>query len=115
MDRSDPKWQKLMDEILSGMKEWRAKHPKAKFAEIEEETMKRMAKLQARLLEEMALMSEARDWEEGKEPVCEECGEKMEKRGKKRRELQGQGGEEIRLEREYAVCPKCGAGIFPPG
>lgn len=115
MDINDPQWQKLMSDILSGMKEWREQHPKAKFAEIERETMKRMAELQARMLEEAAQMSEAKDWDESEAPLCPECGTPMVKRGQQKRDLQAQGGEEVHLERSYAVCPQCGAGIFPPG
>jgi len=115
MDTKDPKWQKLVDEILSGMVEWRKQHSKATFAEIERETMKRMAELQARLMEEMAHMSEARDWANGDEPSCPECGVKMHRRGERKRHLQGQGGQEVVVNRAYAVCPKCGAEFFPPG
>ena len=115
MDTRDPKWQKLTEEILSGMKEWREQHPKAKFAEIERETMKRIAELQARIMEDIAQVSEATDWAKGEEPRCPECGAKMQKRGKRERRMQGQGGQGIVLERVYAVCPACGAEIFPPG
>jgi hypothetical protein len=40
---------------------------------------------------------------------------KLEGKGKKKRKLQTRGGQEVELEREYGVCPKCGQGIFPPG
>jgi hypothetical protein len=39
----------------------------------------------------------------------------MHKRGKQERHLQGQGGQEVVLKRAYAVCPACGAELFPPG
>jgi hypothetical protein len=32
----DQKWQKLSEEVLVGMKDWRMQHPKATFQEIEE-------------------------------------------------------------------------------
>ena len=114
-DPEDTQWRRLSDEILSGMKEWRERHPKATFYEIERETMKRMAQLQARLMQEIAQTSPATDWEEAEAPICPECGTKMEKRGQQERSLQAQGGQEIVLERRYAKCPQCGAGIFPPG
>ena len=66
MDTQDPKWQKLTDELLSGVSEWRKQHPKATFAEIERETMKRTATLQAHLIEELAQISEAADWSGGR-------------------------------------------------
>lgn len=115
MDAKDPKWQKLVDEILSGMKEWRKQHPKATMAEIEHETMKRTAELQARLMEDLAQESAVTDWEAGAGPDCPECGTPMEKRGQRERHLQGQGGQTVSLKRAYAVCPKCGAELFPPG
>ena len=115
MNTQDPKWQKLVDELLNGMTEWRRQHPKATMAEIERETTKRTATLQARMIEELAQVSDARDWVAGEAPLCPECGAKMQKRGKTKRHLQVQGGEEVMLERAYAVCPQCGAEIFPPG
>jgi len=115
MDAKDQEWQKLIDEILSGIKEWRKQHPKATYAEIERETMKRTAELQARMAEDLAQTSEAADWAEGEGPSCPECGAKVKKRGKPERHLQGPGGQEVVLKRVYAVCPNCGAEFFPPG
>jgi len=106
---------KSQDDILSGMREWRLQHPKATFAEIERETMQRMAQLQARIIEEIAQTSQAADWQEGKEPNCPECGAKMRRRGEHERHLQVAGGGEVKLKRAYAVCPVCGAELFPPG
>jgi hypothetical protein len=48
LDKNDPKWQHQTEEILSGMAEWRKQHSKATFGEIERETMRRIAQLQAR-------------------------------------------------------------------
>ena len=101
---------------MSGMKEWAAQHPKATFAEIERETMKRMAQLQARIMEAIVREMEA---ERAQEPVevlrCPECGAEMHPRGKRKRRMQTQGGQEVTIQRGYLVCPECGAGIFPPG
>lgn len=115
LDKKDPKWQKLTDDILSGMGEWRIKHPKATFAEIERETMKRISQLQAKLIEELAQASQTAGWKESDPPNCPECGAKMGWRGEQERRIQVTGGEEVKLERAYAVCPACGTGIFPPG
>ena len=63
MDKKDEKMERLATEIVSGMKEWRVQNPKATFAEIERETMKRMAALQAQLMAEIAQESEAQEWD----------------------------------------------------
>ena len=59
MDRT---WQALSEEVLSGMKEWRLAHPKATFREIEQAVEERVNRLKARMLQDVALASEARDW-----------------------------------------------------
>ncbi len=116
IDKGTSQWEKMSTEIMSGMKEWAAQHPKATFAEIERETMKRMAQLQARIMEAIVREMEA---ERAQEPVevlrCPECGAEMHPRGKRKRRMQTQGGQEVTIQRGYLVCPECGAGIFPPG
>jgi hypothetical protein len=115
LDKDDPKWRQLTEDILSGMAEWRGGHPKATFGEIERETMRRVAELQARVMEEVAQASQAADWDESDAPICTECGVKMGRRGEEERGMQVSGGGEVKLKRAYAVCPACGGGIFPPG
>jgi YgiT-type zinc finger domain-containing protein len=112
----DRKWEKLAEEVLSGMKEWRIQHPRATWKEIEEALDQRLHRMRARMLEDMALASEAASLqEEGARARCPQCGEPLVSRGKRKRGLQTNGGEEIVLERSYGVCPRCGVGIFPPG
>jgi hypothetical protein len=50
---------------------------------------------------------------EGELVVCETCGCRMHKRGKRKKQIITRRGE-IELERQYYVCPQCGEGIFPP-
>jgi membrane protease subunit (stomatin/prohibitin family) len=115
-DETDPKWQKLVAEITSGIKEWMDQNPKATMADIERETMRRMAQLQARMMEDIlrAKAAEQKADECGK-MSCPECGAEMEYRGDRERNLQAQGGQEVKFQRGYAVCPKCGTAFFPPG
>ena len=54
LEQTDPRWDKLVIEITSGIKEWVERNPKATMAEIERETMRRMSELQARMLEEIS-------------------------------------------------------------
>ena len=48
-------------EIISGMAEWRQRHSKATFREIEEEVDKRLAVLRARMLSDAAIGSAEMD------------------------------------------------------
>ena len=102
-------------EVVSGMKEWQQGHPKATLREIEEELDLRVARMRARLLEEIAAASEVAEWAAGQGPKCPACGEEMVKRGKEKRLLRTGWGEGVEIEREYANCPKCGVGFFPSG
>jgi YgiT-type zinc finger domain-containing protein len=118
MEDFDREWEKLSEEVLTGMKEWRLQHPRATLSEMEAALDERLARMRARMLEDMALASRAANWkEEGIEskPVCPHCGATLVSRGRGKRHLQTQGGEEIKLKRGYGVCPKCGEGFFPPG
>lgn len=109
-------WREISEEILVGMTEWRQQHPKATFGEIEEELDQRLSELRARMLADLAVTSASADWGAGSEaPVCPHCGARLQAKGKKKRRLQTRGGREVKLEREYGVCPQCGQGIFPPG
>ena len=110
------KWNGLSEEIMSGMAEWREQHPKATIREIEAEIDQRLSELRAQMISETAMASAQAEWERGANGVvCPKCGEKLEKKGKKKRTLVTQGGREVELIREYGVCPRCGQGIFPPG
>jgi len=110
-------WEGLSNEVLTGMKEWRLQHPKATFREIEAALDERLARLRARMLQDMAMASAAAEWAGTKaeeRPVCPKCGARLVSRGRGKRSLQTHGGKEIELERAYGVCPACGAGFFPP-
>jgi uncharacterized protein with PIN domain len=103
-------------EMITGLAEWRQQHPRATLKEIEAELDRPLERFRARLLEEAVSLSEMREWKKGKDgPRCPDCGDLLEKRGKRKRSLQTNGGAEVGLEREYGVCPKCGQGFFPPG
>ena len=115
-EEANKSWQEKSEEINQGMSRWRKEHPKARFNEIEEEMDRRMAELRAQMLGDLAEMSRSSEWEAREEgPICAECGARLEGKGKKKRKIQTTGGREVEIEREYGICPQCGAGIFPPG
>ena len=109
-------WSGQSEEIISEIAEWRQEHPKATFREMEAEVDRRLSVLRAKMLGETAVSSVQSEWAEGsREVVCPECGRPLERKGKKKRKLQTQGGQEVELEREYGVCPACRRGFFPSG
>lgn len=110
-------WHTLSAEVMSGMAEWRGQHPKATLKEIEVALDERLERLRAKMLEEAALFSQARDWGEADEeaPRCPACGTALERSTPGVRTLQTHGDQTLRLERRYGKCPQCGSGIFPPG
>jgi hypothetical protein len=117
-EAQEKQWRELSEEVLSGMKEWRLAHPKATFREIEDAVAERMSRLEAKLVEGTAQESQQRKWSqqpEAEQPRCPVCELILRERGEQTRTLQGRGGKNIRLKREYGTCPNCGAGLFPPG
>ena len=103
-------------EVLAGMRDWRAAHPQATLHEIEAALDERLARLRVALLAEAALASPAADWTTPPTaaPACPQCGTPLVARGKQTRHLQAPGGGDLALTRSYATCPACGTGLFPP-
>jgi hypothetical protein len=101
-------WRQLSENVLRGMQDWRAQHPRATLQEIEREVDRRLAENRAQLLAHLAEQSPAAAWSgqpAGTEPAaepprCPHCGTALEGRGRKTRRLKTQGGRELTLERE---------------
>lgn len=112
----DQRWQQLADEVMSGMKEWRLKHPRAKLSEIEEALDERLGKMRARMLEDAAQASPSAELNDqaGQRLKCPQCGTQLEARGARVRQLQTHQHQQVEFKRGYGQCPQCGAGFFPP-
>jgi len=111
-------WQQLTEEVITGIKEWRLAHPKATFKEIETALDERLAKVRARMLQDVALASRAADLRvrpEGEREGCPRCGHPLEHQGEETRSLTTHYNQSIELSRSYALCPICGTRLFPPG
>jgi hypothetical protein len=94
----------------------RVQHPRATFAEIEEELDQRMARMRAGLLEDLALASAAASVggsQSQERPRCPTCGGELQERGKHVRKLTTQGEQTVQLRRSYGYCPTCRVGVFP--
>jgi predicted RNA-binding Zn-ribbon protein involved in translation (DUF1610 family) len=111
---TEPSWAELTEEVMSGMVDWQAAHPRATFAEIERAVEERLDGLRSRLLER-AVRAQARTTAEAGPTTCPTCGRNLVARGKHRRTLTVPGGGTVPLVRAYPTCPACGAGLFPPG
>ena len=109
------RWEGGMQELFWGLREWRATHPKARLAEIEQELDRRMARVRAQIMTDRALASSAADLQSGDAPVCPECGGALHDEGRQARTLVTLGNEPVTLERDYATCAQCGHRLFPPG
>jgi hypothetical protein len=110
-------WQQLTQEVTVEMRAWRLAHPKATLRQIEHELDARLNGMRARMLEDLALTSSAADWTATSTqelPRCPECAQPLQGDGTKPRTLQTHGAQALTLERNYGVCPACGAGLFPP-
>jgi len=117
VDAVEAAWHAETEAVLTGLKEWRLAHPRATLAEMEAAVDERLAPVRARMLERLALASGVADVAgrpAGERARCPGCGAELAPRGKKTRVVVTQGGQELRLERDYALCPSCGAGLFPP-
>lgn len=113
----EARWQALADEVITGMTEWRLQHPRASLREIETALDDRLSTVRARMLQDLALASAAADVgtaAPAERPACPSCGERVEARGQHSRTLTTYHDRTITLDRSYAVCPACDAGLFPP-
>lgn len=118
VDGIEARWHAESEAIISGMKEWRAAHPRATLTEIEVALDARLHGMRARMLEDLALASLSTELGAAppeERPVGAACGVRLQARGKRARVVTTQGDRLIRLDRDYAACPQCGGGLFPPG
>ena len=112
-------WETLGAAVAEELADWRAVHPRATLAEIEQVVLAAMERLQARYLTDLAQASAAADLTatpRGERPRCPECGGGLEPRGQQEREVfSPRQAAAVRLRRSYGVCPTCTVGLFPPG
>ena len=111
-------WAALAEAVFDEVTAWRQQHPKATLREIETTIDERLAKLRAQMLQDTALSSAAADLgavAAAERPICPDCGQRLQPRGPQRRHLTTTHEQPVVLTRSYAVCPACGAGLFPPG
>lgn len=117
-EAEEARWGKQIEAVVSGVRAWRAAHPRATFREIADAIDAELDPLRAQMLAETAATSPAARFTAGSEeerPRCARCGGKMIGRGRRRRRVVTRGDATVELEREYGTCAACKRGVFPPG
>lgn len=114
-DEMSQQWQQSSQQASQVIARWRTSHPQATLAEIETAVDEQMNRLRAQMIEEVAQASPL-EQAPARQQVrkCPQCGARMQARGKHQRCLQTQGGQQVRLTRQYLSCPACGYSFFPP-
>ncbi len=114
----DERWQELFAAAMSEVAEWRRKHTRASFVEIEEKLDKELAEMRARLLQDLVESSpraDLRGQPKEERPKCPECGGPLVSNGQHTREVTTTYEQRVELTRSYGRCPNCGCGFFPSG
>ena len=105
--------QKMLEDTLRSLADWQRASPKATFAEIEDAVEEQVAVFRARLISDLVNARAAEAVSEAP-PACPVCGHRMERRGAAERTMTVRGNHPVQVRRGHAVCPACGAGLFPP-
>jgi uncharacterized protein with PIN domain len=119
VERVLPGWRALAETVAEELTAWRQAHPRATLREIETVVFEVGQRLQARALEQVVHASAFADVaaQPAKErPTCPTCSGRLEPRGRQRRTIRpARQRATLEVDRSYAVCAECGAGLFPPG
>ena len=112
------RWQAQARAARDALEQWRRRHPTATFTEIETAVDQQLDGLRTQVVADLALGSRAADLQDkqaGAPPRCPTCDARLEGKGKQHRRVLVRGGQAVDLHRDYAVCPVCTTGLFPPG
>ena len=111
-------WAEFDDMVNETLIRWRAEHPRATLAEIEQAIEEGIRQLRGRYLDDLAAASPTADlatMSVAERPACTKCGGTLQARGKRTRAVVSPGRSgPLRVRRSYAVCKACGNGFFPP-
>ena len=98
--------------MWAGFSAWYEAHPEATFDEMEDYLGQEGRGLLGRALELMVRQGDLGAKPEGHR--CERCGGEMVFKGYPGKAIQGLKVE-VEIPRAYYICPRCKAGVFPPG
>ena len=119
VERMLPGWQATSEAVARELVAWREAHPKASLSQIEDAVFEAVQRLPARALQQVVHASTAADVAAQpvqERPTCPACHARLEPRGRQRRTIRpARQRTPLEINRSYAVCAECGAGLFPPG
>lgn len=118
MEEGSRGWDELLEEVTAKLRQWRAEHPRATFVEIERTMDGELARLRARMLEDLIHESASAEWSgrsKAERPKCPVCGRPLQANGPRERTLVTVHEQSIKLKRTHGRCPACQATVFPPG
>ena len=116
--KKEDKWQASFREASDEVSQWRKKHPKATFSEIENSVDGGLAKIRADMIQDLIKESELQDFKtlpEEQRPKCPVCGKTLASNGRQSRELVTTHEQVVEVERSKGYCKTCRASFFPPG
>lgn len=95
--------------VQEHLQAWRQTHPNATLAEMDEGVRAILNQWRPQMLEQLTEAA-------SQEPqLCSSCGNRMQRRGTRTREVVTEGDQVAELARPYWTCPHCELGLFPPG
>jgi hypothetical protein len=97
--------------ISERIAEWQEGNAKATLTEMEIAIDGELHKLRSQIIKRLV---KERESKEATNQACPNCGRKMGKNGKKKRQLKTKGGETVDFERQQMRCFHCGMTLFPP-
>ena len=115
--KKEDKWQDSFRETSKEIGQWRKKHPKATFSEIENNVDEKLAKIRADMIQDLLKESELQDFKtlpQGKRPKCPVCGQTLASNGQQSRKLVTKHEQIIEVERSKGYCKTCQVSYFPP-
>ena len=116
--KKEERWRGAFEAASERVSEWRGKHPRASFTDIENTVDKQLAKVRAAMIQDLALESELRDIKQLKaaeRPKCPGCGKPLAANGQQSRQLLTTHEQVVKLERSKGYCRRCRVSFFPPG
>ncbi|MFQ5434755.1 MAG: hypothetical protein ACE5FD_07750 [Anaerolineae bacterium] len=116
--KKQDKWTDSFREASDEVSQWRKRHPRATFTEIENSVDEELSKIRLCMVQDLAMESEMRDFKQlppEKRPKCPVCGKTLASNGQQSRDLVTTYEQVVKLERSKGYCKSCRTSFFPPG